>query len=185
MVTCWKGGEVGVLGEILVGGVLLFGARVGDVSLGTLRTLLLVRGNRLVAAGIGFFEVLIYVFALNFVFRHLDTPINLVFYGLGFAAGNLVGAWLEERLAFGYATVQVITLQQPEKLAADLRREGFGVTTVQGEGLEGKHLILYAITKRRLLHMLLGRIRAWDAQAFITVLETRTTRGGFYGRHGK
>lgn len=173
------------MGEILLGGLMLFGARVADVSLGTLRTLLLVRNRRLLAAGIGFFEVIIYVLALSFIFQRLDSHVSLVFYGLGFASGNLLGSWLEERLAFGHATVQVITLCCPENLAAKLRSEGFGVTVVQGQGLEGNHLILYVITLRRSLRALLRLIHEWDAQAFVTVLETRATRGGFYGSQRK
>lgn len=173
------------MGEILLGGLTLFGARVADVSLGTLRTLLLVRNRRLLAASIGFFEVIIYILALNFIFQRLDSHINLVFYGLGFASGNLLGSWLEEKLAFGQVTVQVITLCSPADLATKLRGEGFGVTAVQGQGLEGNHLILYVITRRRSLRALLKLIQEWDAQAFVTVLETRATRGGFYGSQGK
>lgn len=88
-----------------VGGYLfIFLARVVDVSLATMRTLMLVRGKGLIAACIGFFEVMIYITALNKVVSGLDNPANLVVYALGFATGNFMGSYIEEKLAIGLTT---------------------------------------------------------------------------------
>ena len=97
----------------LIGGYLfIFAARVCDVSLATIRTLMVVRGQKLYAAIIGFFEVIIYILALGKIFSDLSNPLNLLFYALGFATGNYVGTFLEGKLAVGVFTAQVITLKK-------------------------------------------------------------------------
>ncbi len=101
----------------LIGGYFfIFFARVADVSLGVLRTLMLVKGKRFHAAFLGFFEVIIFILALDRVVGDLGNPISLLFYGLGFATGNVVGSYLEEKLALGHLTVQVISMTKPLEL---------------------------------------------------------------------
>lgn len=170
---------------LLPGYLLIFGARVTDVSLATVRTLLLVRGQRLLAAAIGFFEVTIYILALGYVMGHLNDPISIVVYGLGFATGNVVGGWLEEKMAIGYLTVQIVTLICADELAADLRAAGFGVTIWQALGQEGEHRLINVTLPRRELPRLRQIVDRWDCQAFMAVQDTRTTRGGFFQRKAK
>lgn len=164
--------------ELILGYCLIFFARVIDVSCATLRMLLLVRGKRFLAAGIGFVEVTLYIVVLGYVVDRLNDPFSIIIYGLGFATGNIVGSIIEERMAIGFATVQVITLDNPMELAENLREAGFGVTIVEGHGREGIHPILHIILRRKRVKDLLGMIDEWDKNAFVTVLETRSTLGG-------
>lgn len=164
--------------EILLGCLLIMLARVVDVSLGTLRTLLLVRGKRLQAAVAGFFEVIVYILALKQVFQTLDQPISILAYALGFALGNYCGSLLEERLIQGYLTVQAITLHNPEELAATLRSEGFGVTVISGMGKEGTRQLLNIVLPRNKLGKLYSLVEGWDSHAFVTVFDARAARGG-------
>lgn len=164
--------------EALPGYFLIFFARVIDVSCATLRMLLLVRGRRLEAAVIGFFEVTLYIIVLGYVVERLSDPFSIIIYGLGFASGNIVGSMLEERMAIGYMTVQVITLTKPLELAEILRDGGFGVTILEGQGREGNHLILHIILPRRRIKRLMKMVDDWDHKAFVTVLDTRATLGG-------
>lgn len=103
-------------------------------------------------------------------------------YALGFATGNLVGSYLEERIAMGFTTVQVITMINPEKLCNGLRQEGYGVTVWEGLGREGAHHVLNITVTRRSLSPLLKKIESWDPCAFVVVLDTRSTRGGILAR---
>lgn len=167
--------------ELLPGYFLIFFSRVIDVSCATLRMLLLVRGKRLQAATIGFFEVIIYVIALSYIVERLSDPFSLIIYGLGFATGNLVGSYIEEKMALGYLTVQVITLERPAELVEILRGKGFGVTTLEGEGREGIHLVQHILLSRKRLKELLKLISDWDEKAFVTVLDAKTTLGGVGG----
>ncbi len=172
----------------LVGGYfLIFLARVTDVSMATLRMLLLVRGKRFYAAGIGIFEVTIYVIALKYVVDRLNDPVSLIFYALGFATGNIVGSFIEEKVALGQVTVQIITLKDPMELAENLRAAGFGVTVTEGQGRDGSHPILNLGFPRKQLNIVRDMVKAWDPNAFVVVLEARTTYGGFchYRRKGK
>jgi uncharacterized protein YebE (UPF0316 family) len=173
--------------QVLLGGyILIFFARVVDVSLATVRWLLLVRGKRLQAGFIGFFEVIIYIYVLKIVVDRLTDPLSLVFYGLGFATGNVVGSLIEEKVALGLITVQVISSGDLLELTCRLRQEGFGVTTWEAEGREGPHMVLNVSLSRKDYNELLGIIDSWDRNAFITVFDARCAKGGvFHHRKAK
>ena len=170
----------------LLGGYLfIFSARICDVSLSTMRTLMIVRGHRLYAALIGFFEVIIYIITLERVFSNLDNPVNLIAYAAGFATGNVVGSVIEEKLAVGTLTVQVITLKSPLVLTERLREKGYGVTVIEGQGREGTHHILQIILQRRMVPELRKLVDEWDKDAFWTIFDARATKGGIFNRKGK
>lgn len=163
----------------ILGSLMIFCARVTDVSLSTLRIIVLVRGKRYLAGLFGFVESIIYLLALSFVVGRLDNPLNIIMYGLGFASGNIVGSFIEERMAMGFITVQVISLQKPQELCCHLRETGYGVTSWEGEGREGKHCVLNITLARKKLGRLMEIIDQWDGKAFVTVLDARSTKGGF------
>jgi len=167
---------------LLLGYLFIFAARVADVSLATIRILLLMRGKALLASVIGFFEVTIFILALNQVVGNLDDPLRLLAYSLGFATGNFAGSRLEERLALGFATVQVISMGKSAELLAEVRERGFGVTALEGCGREGTYQILHVLLKRRDLPCLLSLVRRIDDQAFVTVMDTRKIFGGYFSR---
>lgn len=160
--------------------LFVFLARVFDVTCSTMRVLLLVRGKRWIASSIGFFEVIIYVLALGQVVGRLHDPLSLVIYGMGFATGNLVGSFLEEKVAVGFLMVQIIPTRNCRQLIEDLRREGFGVTVFCGQGRHGAHDMLTTIISRKKLDKLQALVNRWDEHAFISILDTRSTRGGFF-----
>lgn len=164
--------------DVILGMLFIFFARVTDVSLATTRMLMVVKGRKKIAASIGFFEAIVYVLALNKVIQTLDSPINLVIYGLGFAFGNIVGITIEEKMAMGYLTVQVISLENPMKLCEVLREEGFGVTVITGQGREGVRYILEIMLLRKGMSRLQTIIDNWDSKAFMIVLDARSTKGG-------
>lgn len=170
----------------LIGGYLfIFFARIADVSLSTMRTLMIVRGQRIYAALIGFFEVNIYIWALGMIISDLDNPLNIIIYAAGFSTGNIVGSYIEEKLAVGKMTVQVITMKSPLELTEKLRCCGYGVTVIEGQGREGIRYILQIILQRKLIPQLRKEIDEWDKEAFWTVFDARVTRGGIFNRKGK
>lgn len=170
----------------LVGGYLfIFCARIVDVSLGTMRMLMVVRGKKTYAGLIGFFEVIVYISALGKIFGNLDNPLNLLFYASGYATGNIVGSFIEEKLAVGVLTVQVITMKAPLELTENLRAQGYGVTVLKGEGREGTRYILQIILQRKNIPKLMKEIDIWDCDAFLTVFDARYTKGGVMARIGK
>ncbi len=162
--------------------ILIFCSRVADVSLGTLRIIYLTRGRSKLAAAIGFVEVLIYIVALATVMQHLDRPLNILIYALGFSAGNYVGSWVEEKVAVGFVNVQVILKQVCGDFEDALRGLGYGVTAVDCFGKEGPHRILYILMKRKDLPTFLVQIRKMDEEAFISIMDTRKIMGGYFNR---
>lgn len=174
----WQEGDRGM--PVALVGLFIFGARVVDVSMATFRILMLIRGRSLLAALIGFLEAGLYIVALSEVIRHLDNPLNMIFFAGGFAAGNYVGSAIEERVALGYVNAQIISIERPESLKARLRREGFGVTSVEGCGKDGIHCILFVLLKRSDLPRLMNIISGEDPKAFVSVVDTRKIVGGYF-----
>lgn len=163
-------------GELL----FVFTARLADVALSTVRFMMMVRGKRTLAAAIGLVEIAIWVLALGRVLQALDDPVKVLFYCLGFAAGIYVGQWLEEKLAVGILAVQVIP-RQSEKvdgMVEGLRAKGFGVTVLTGEGRDGPRRVLMVVARRKAMGTVLGLVRSSDPDAFVTVLDARSTIGG-------
>lgn len=161
------------------GPVVIFGLRLLDVSLATLRMLLAVRGVKMFVPLIGFFEVLIWIFAVGNAIKHLDSPLHLLGYAAGFATGTLVGIWLEERIAFGMAAVQVVSRHCGIEIAEALRERGFGATEVAGQGRDGRVEIVYAALRRRDLPIVFKQVDLWDPEAFVTVEEPRAIHRGW------
>ena len=168
--------------EALITAGLIFFARVADVSLGTLRMLLLVKGKRLPAAAIGFFEIIIYVIALGRVVNDLDRLEYLLMYALGFAVGNYAGIVLEEKMALGYLGVQIVLQGENDSVVQSLRQQGFGVTLMEGWGRDGLKDIITVVLPRRQLPALMQIIHAYDEKAFTIVMDARKTLGGYHRR---
>lgn len=161
--------------------VAIFFSRVLDMSMAAIRTILLVRGKKLPAALIGFFEVLIFVIVLSKVMQSLDSPVNILAYCLGFATGNYVGAWLEGKMAFGNVLIQVISKNHSDQLVEEARAKGLGVTIVRGEGRDGERKIINIHTKRKWLDRILTRIGEVDPKAYVSIFDSRHAIGGFFG----
>ncbi len=108
--------------EILGGALLIAGMRVCDVTLDTIRVIQVVQSKRYAAAIIGFFEVLIWVFAIRFVFQHLDSIANLFGYAFGYGMGNLVGVTIEQKIGFGFVQLSIISLHSTDEIVNSLRK---------------------------------------------------------------
>jgi len=161
------------------GPLVIFVLRICDVSLATLRILLSMRNARLLVPLIGFFEVLIWIFAVGNAIRNLNSPLHLLGYAGGFATGTLVGLWLEEKLAIGMAIVRVVSRYGGVELAEALREKGFGVTEYSGQGRDGTVEIVDTVVRRREIASVLREIDRWDPTAFVTIEEPRAIRHGW------
>ena len=166
---------------ILFGYALIFLARVVDVTLATIRTLMVVQGRKTQAALIGFFEVGIYITVLGKVVSGLDNPFNLLAYCAGYAAGNFVGITIENKIALGNLSAQIIlATADNHELVDALRANGFGVTIIQGEGIKGPKEVLNIALNRKDLNKLKKLIYEFDMDAFITVNSTNPISGGYF-----
>jgi uncharacterized protein YebE (UPF0316 family) len=148
---------------------MIFVARVVNVSMGTVRSLMAMRGEKKLATVISFFESLIFIVAISRVLQNVDNIWNILGYSSGFAVGTWTGLKIEERLALGYAEVQVITQSAGNELADALRNAGYGVTEVVGEGLRGKVHVLTVVANRRDVPAITELASQVDDKAFVTV----------------
>lgn len=154
--------------------LFIFCARVVDVSMGTLRTICVVRGMRFTAAVLGFFEVSIWVTAISGVLTHLDHWYNVVAYASGFATGNVVGIFIEQKLAMGMQMIRIISRSQSAAVAAGLRLAGYAVTEVKGEGLRGQVSISFVVAPRKETPTVMQVAHQIDPEAVSTVEDIRS-----------
>jgi uncharacterized protein YebE (UPF0316 family) len=146
-----------------------------------MRTILVVKGKKSYATLAGFFEVLIWVFAIRYIFQHLDYIPNLFGYAVGFALGNIIGITLEQKIGLGFAQLTIISRHHTDKIADTLRRSRFGVTILPGEGGAGGVSIIVLIVPRSKQKMVVELIESIDKDAFITIQHSLPYRGF---RHG-
>jgi uncharacterized protein YebE (UPF0316 family) len=169
----------------LVGLLLIFCSRLLDVSLGTFRILLLVRGRKGHAAVTAFFESGIYLVALGYVLKNgITSPLQIVAYAGGFAVGNYLGVLLESKLLSSFVLVEVIA---PETEAAmdlvnTLREEGFGTTVIHGEGKAGNRLILKILCQRSEIPNIAEKV---GNIGFVFVSDVRSVWGGHFRQKRK
>lgn len=149
-------------------GLAIFFARVVDVTLGTVRTLSIVHGRMKLAFVLGFIEISIWLVVISTVVKKIaEEPWLGAFYALGFASGNVFGIWLEKKMAHGNLILRVITRGEVgREVAGMLRREGYGVTTFQGEGAGGPVTELYIVCRRKDLKGIMRLIRTKDPDPF-------------------
>ncbi|HBL35597.1 MAG TPA: hypothetical protein DDZ55_02185 [Firmicutes bacterium] len=159
--------------------LFVFVARILDVSLSTIRILMLTRGKRLLAAFLGFFEVTIYITALGQVVGNLDNPVKILVYALGFSTGTMIGGFLEEKLAVGHTFIELIPKIHGTELVTALREENFGVTVLEGQGRTGPRNILTIILRRKDLNRFKTVVDQVDPDAFYAILDARSTKGGY------
>jgi uncharacterized protein YebE (UPF0316 family) len=166
--------------------LLIFVARIADVSLQTMRIIFTSKGKKLLAPLVGFFEVLIWLLAIGQVMRNLTNIPCYLAYGGGFAMGNYVGLLIEEKLAVGMALLRVITQDDPSALIAHLSKEDYGVTCVEARGVRGKVNILLMVIRRIDLKHIAQDIINFSPKAFYTIEDVRHATSGIfpsYNRH--
>ncbi len=158
----------------------IFGLRLVDVSLGTLRMLVLFRGYRLLTWVLSFFQSLVFVIAVGAVLKGASHPVQFAAYAAGYATGTLLGMWLESRLALGYSYVRVISPTKGALVAKALRQHGFAVTELPARGLQGTVGMLETAVARKDVAEVERLVQQTDPEAFITVEEIRSPRRGYF-----
>lgn len=161
------------------GPLLIFGLRIVDVTMMTLRVLMLVRGARGSATFLAFFEILIWVLAAGAVIQNLSSPWHAVAYAAGFAAGTSVGMWLENKLALGVCSVRAFSRESQTDLVGELRERGYGVTEQIGKGRGGAVDILHAVVRRRDVRDVVRTIERYDPDAFVTIQNDAVVHRGW------
>ena len=153
--------------------LLIFTARILDVSLGTIRIILVSKGMKNFAPLFGFFEVFIWLLAIGQIMKDITNLLLYLAYSAGFAMGTFVGIQLENKLSLGMALIRIITRREASELIKVLRSQHHGFTVVDAQGPSGQVHIIYSIIHRHDLQEVIEDIKRYDPHAFYTVEDVR------------
>lgn len=160
--------------HILLTGLFVFFARICDVSIGTVRTIMTVQGRTVISFVLALFEITIWLLVASTVINQLkEKPILVVFYAFGYATGNVVGILVEKKLAFGIIILKLLTRTAGETIANYLRKKGQAVTVFTGEGMKGPVNELYIACRRRDLKWILPEVKQIDPEVFYIIEQAR------------
>jgi uncharacterized protein YebE (UPF0316 family) len=160
--------------------LLIFLARVFDVTLGTMRIIFTSRGLRNWAPVLGFIETFVWIVAVSSIVKHAQNVVAYAGYAAGFATGTYVGMLIESRLAMGTITLRAIIRRDPKELTQSLLNAGFGFTIVDGYGSTGDVKIIYSTVKRADLPAVIDIFHRTLPGAFLSVEEVRSTEQGVF-----
>lgn len=170
--------------EAWLGALLIFGLRITNQALDTLRIVMMLRGRKLVTWIIGFTESVIFVITLISVLQDLTNVLNIIAYAGGFATGNIVGMFVEERLAIGFINLRIISSRRGKAIVEQLRDSGFAVTEIPAQGKDGAVSLLNASVQRRRVGDLTKLVMEIDEEAMVTAEDMRPISRGFWGGRG-
>ena len=160
--------------------LMIFVARVADVTMGTVRVIFVSRGMKYVAPLVGFVEILIWLMAIGHTMQNLTNPACYVAYAAGFAMGNFVGISIAERLSLGVVMIRVITAQDALPLLERLKTENYGVTSIDGHGTSGQVKVVFTLVPRREVPRVVGLIKMFNPHAFYSIEEVGYVEKGVF-----
>ena len=160
--------------------LLIFSARICDVSMGTIRVIFISKGIKNLAPLIGFFEVIIWLLAIGQVMNNVTNVASYIAYGGGFAAGTYIGMLIEEKISLGLTSVRIITKEDPSRLVDYLRSQNYGVTTVDGQGATGQVKMVFSIIRRQDLFTVVEVIKKFNPAAFYSIEDVKSVSEGVF-----
>ncbi|MBN2175176.1 MAG: DUF2179 domain-containing protein [Bacteroidales bacterium] len=163
--------------------LLIFFARIMDVSIGTMRLIFVSKGFKYLAPLLGFFEVIIWLLAIGQIMQNLNNILCYLAYGLGFAAGNYIGILLEEKMSIGTVLVRVIPKLNADELIATLREKNFAVSAIIIEGMKGSIKMLLSIINRKDIDEYIQTVNQYNPNAFYTIEDIKAVKEGYFRSH--
>jgi len=160
--------------------LIIFFARICDVSLGTLRIVFISKGKRNIAPFLGFFELLIWVVVISEVFKNVSNIVGYLAYAGGYATGSFIGMLIEERIAIGTQLIKVFSSKDVTSLQKCLNDAGFGTTVVDGDGSAGKVKILYTVIDRKTAGRAKKILAEFDPLIFYVIEDVRLVKSGIF-----
>ena len=160
--------------------ILIFLARICDVSIGTVRIVYVSKGFKLLASILGFIEVSIWIMAMSQIMKHLNNPLCFLAYGAGFATGNYIGITIEEKLSIGTVIIRIIPRDNATELIAFLKSQNIGLTIVDGEGSYGKVKVIFSVIQRQEIDNVINNINKYTPSAFYSIEDVKAVKEGIF-----
>ena len=164
--------------------LLIFIARLGDVTMATLRHIFVSKGFKKIVPILGFFEVLIWLVAMRQVFSHLDNVACFIAWAAGFSAGTYLGMYIDERLAIGTQIIRIITAEDIMPLTDALKKRNQGITIVDGHGAVGPVKLIFTIVKRTNKAQVIELIHVHTPNAFYSIEDVKGSEHGVFADNG-
>jgi uncharacterized protein YebE (UPF0316 family) len=158
--------------------LLILFARILDVSIGTVRIILIGKGYTKIAPALGFIESFVWIIAVSQIMQNLNNIYYYVAYAGGFALGTYFGMVIEEKLSLGYVIIRVITHKDATELVASFRAKNYPVTILDAEGINGKVSVLFLVIQRNLTESIIDFIKEYNPNAFYSIEDVRFVSGG-------
>ena len=153
--------------------LLIFLARVIDVSIGTIRLIFVSKGFKFLSPILGFFEVLIYIITMKQVLTNMTNSWLYIAYAAGYATGTYAGICLEEKLSIGKVIIRIITQKSSNKLIENLKEKNYNLTIVNAKGRRGKVKLIFLVINKKELKRVIKIINKTNPKAFYSVEDIR------------
>jgi uncharacterized protein YebE (UPF0316 family) len=153
--------------------LLIFAAKVVDVSLSTLGLIFTARGFKKLSAITSFVEITVYLLAISTILAHLDEVRYFLAYAGGYAVGTYAGMWIEEKLSIGFFNIRVISKKNPERFLIKLRRLGYKPTFYRAHSSSHLVHVVHIVVKRKALGVMMSLITKFDKSAFYSIEDIR------------
>ncbi len=157
-------------------------AKITEITIQSLKTVMTVKGERLKAAGLGFIECVIWGLVISTIIGTLgDNPFLLLFYCLGYATGLFLGSAIEEKIALGTSNLELIANDESTLLiTAYLKENNRGFTVFEGHGSTDKmNMIFVVIPRKEMKNVLRDVRRACNNNVFVVASDVSKYAGGY------
>ena len=161
---------------------IVCGAKIVEISIQSLKTCLMVKGQRLKAAGLGFIECMIWGLVISTIISTLGDNFTLLFfYCTGYAVGLFLGSTIESKIAIGTSNLELIANDEStELITAYLKERNMGYTVLEGRGSKDKMNMIFIVLARKETPRVLREIRkVCDNRVFVSVSEVSKYAGGY------
>jgi uncharacterized protein YebE (UPF0316 family) len=177
--------DIGQPWTAILAGLLIFALRVVEMTIDSFRLVYIIRGKRIKAGLCGFAEAAIFITAIAQVLKGSTGLASILGYAGGFAMGTYLGSLLSGVFSSEHLLVRIISREHHDEIRTKLRNHGFGVTTIQGEGMHGPLPILMVIIKRKHGKAVLKDIRAVHDKALVVSEPLHFAVNAFVPRLGR
>lgn len=160
--------------------LLIFLSRIVDVTIGTIRIVMVAKGHKYIAPVLGFFEVFVWLLAITRIIQNLDNWVCYVAYAGGFATGNYIGLIIEEKMAIGIVKIQIITSIDASNLITNLKAAGYGITHHEAHGGNENVSIIYSIINRNEIQKVEEIVKTTNPKAFYSIEDVKSVSHGIF-----
>ena len=164
--------------------ILIFLARMADVTLGTIRHIFLSKGFHKIVPVLGFIEALIWIIVIRQIMKNLNNITCYIAWAGGFSMGTYIGMKIESKLALGLQVMRIITNQKCDDLIAQLSRANLGVTVLDGLGSQGPVKVILTIIKRKDIPRVDAIVKEFNPNAFYSLEDIREASKGVFPGSG-